>query len=267
MNTRSCLLTVGVSALLATGSVLTAAPASAAPGSAECLTAQAALKTHIGVASVDITLANQLRAAIATFESLGAQLEPLYVEADLAVAAELAALEAADAATFEASEVVNAAVALLTAAQSAEATTLAELEAAKQAVLDVPPGDAAALEEAEAQRDQAQARHDIAVAATASAKADEAAAQTALEDAFLRYDEAEQAYVEAFDAAYGTPEILALEAQVETAAASFDDAIVRLSLTEGSNPQDLIALADAVIAACSAAAVAQAPVAHAPVAH
>lgn len=183
------------------------------------------------------------------------------------MAAELAALDAADAATFEASEVVNAAMALLTAAQSAEATTLAELEAAKQSVLDVPPGDAAALEEAEAQRDQAQARHDIAVAATASAKADEAAAQTALEDAFLRYDEAEQAYVEAFDAAYGTPEILALEAQVETAAASFDDAIIRLSLTEGSNPQDLIALADAVIAACSAPAVAQAPVAQTPIAH
>ena len=117
MNTRSCLLTVGVSALLATGSVLTAAPASAAPGSAECLTAQSALGAQLGVASVDIALANQLRAAIATFESLGAQLEPLYVEADLAVADELAALDAADAAVFEASEIFNAAAALQAAKQ------------------------------------------------------------------------------------------------------------------------------------------------------
>ena len=266
MNTRCCLLAVGVSALLATGSVLTAAPASAAPGSAECLTAQSALGAQLGVASVDIALANQLRAAIATFESLGTQLEPLYVEADLAVADELAALDAADAAVFEASEIFNAAAALLAATQSAEATALADRDAAQAVVDGLPDGDPA-LEAAEAELEQAQARLDIAAAATVQATTDEAAAQAALDAAFMEYDEADQAYVLAFDAAYGTPEILALEAQVETAAASFDDALVRLSLTEGSDPQQLIALADAVVAACSAPAVAHTPVAQTPSAH
>lgn len=258
MNTRSCLLTVGVSALLATGTVLTAAPASAAPGSAECVAAQSALKTQLGIASVDISLANQLRTALATFESLDAQLEPLYVEAELALADELAALDAAEIAAYDASLAEEAAKALLTAAQSAEAAASSDLAAAEQAVLDAQ-GDAAAVEAAEAQHDLAQKRYDIAVAATAKAQVDADTAWKTFEAADAAFAEANDVFLSAADVAYATAEILALEAQYGATIVSFEDAFTRLGLTEGTDPEQLIALADAAVAACSGPAV-QTPV-------
>ncbi|WP_309072018.1 hypothetical protein [Arthrobacter sp.] len=252
MNTRSCLLTVGVSALLATGTVLTAAPASAAPGSAECVAAQAALSTQLGVASVDITLANQLRDAINAFDSIDAQLYPLYAEADLAVADEVAALDDAEFTAFKAAEAAEAAAALLTAAAGAEAKALAELDAAEAAVLAVPAGDTVALAEAEAARDEAQGRYDAAVKVAADAKSASDAAAAEVAAAAEKYEAADQAYLAAAEVAYGTPQILALEAQFEATIESFDDAYIKLGLTEGADPEQLLALADAAVAACSA---------------
>ncbi|WP_026543834.1 hypothetical protein [Arthrobacter sp. 35/47] len=260
MNTRSCLLTVGVSALLATGPVLAAVPASAAPGSPQCVSAQAALTAQIGVASVDIALANQLREALASFESIGAQLEPLYLEADLAVADELAALDAADIAAYDASVAAGAAAAILRTSIDAETSAEADLAAAEQAVLEVPEGDAAALAEAERLRDEAQARLTIATAAREQADVDATAAQETSLAADAAFTEANEAFLAAADAAYASPAILALEAQFDDAAASFDDAFIRLGLTEGTDPQQLLALADAAADACSAPAAGYEPV-------
>lgn len=257
MNTRSCLLTVGVSALLATGPVLAAVPASASPGSPQCVSAQAALTAQIGVASVDIALANQLREALASFESIGAQLEPLYLEADLAVADELVALDAADIAAYDAFVAADSAAAILSTAIDAETSAEADLAAA-QATLDAAEGPETT--EAERLRDEAQARLTIATDARVHAEADAEAAQTAYLDADAAFAAANEAFLAAADAAYGSPAILALEAQFDAAAASFDDAFIRLGVTEGTDPQQLLALADAAADACSAPAAGYEPV-------
>lgn len=218
MNTRSCLLTVGVSALLVTGSALTAAPASAAPGSAECVSAQMALRSELGVATVDINLANQLRAAISELEALSAQLEPLYLAAEQETQDELEALDAA-----------------------AEAESLAwdRLEAARAASAAVDPDDSSAVDAAALELQNAQAAYEAAEAELGRADA---------------------AFLSAAEAAYTTVEIAALEARFDVAVVSFDDAFTRLGLTEGSDPNQLIALADAAVAACSAPAVVSTPV-------
>lgn len=150
MNTRSCLLTVGVSALLATGSVLTAAPASAAPSSAECVAAQTALSTQLGIASVDISLANQLREAMASLDAVGAQLEPLYAAAELDVQDELDALDRA----------VNA-----------EVEAWDRLEDANDALAAVDPADIAAVEAAQKEQQDAEDAYNLANEELAKANA------------------------------------------------------------------------------------------------
>ncbi|WP_458115187.1 hypothetical protein [Arthrobacter sp. D2-10] len=213
MNTRSCLLTVGVSTLLATGTVLTAAPASAAPGSAECVAAQAALSTQLGVASVDITLANQLRDAINAFDSIDAQLYPLYAEAELSTQDELEALDAAVVAEAQAGK------------------RLEDATIALNALLAAEPQDPDAVAEAEHEKLEAEVAYPLTETALLSADA---------------------AYSTALDAAYTIPAILNLEEQFDIAVASFEEAFAQLGLTEGADPEQLLALADAAVAACSA---------------
>ncbi|WP_323958651.1 hypothetical protein GC088_08790 [Arthrobacter sp. JZ12] len=221
MNTRSCLLTVGASALLLTGSIIGAAPASAAPGSPECVAAETALKTELGVATVDINLANQVRTVIISFEAIIAQLDPLYAAFDLFLENEIAALNAAGEAASDAE------IALEIAKTSLKATDLAD----------------PAYSDAETVVAEAEDAHKKAM------------------DAYLA---AQGVYDAAARLAPGYNEILALEAQADDTLASLDDTVVALGLTEGADPERLLTLADAAIAACSAAAVVAAPVATTP---
>lgn len=265
MNTRSCLLTVGVSALLATGSVLTAAPASAAPGSAECVSAQAALAAQLGVASVDISLANQLRDAMAELEAIGSQLENLYLQAEQSISDELAAAQAAEGVVNAAIEESDRIALVLEGAYGTEQETGARLSAAIAAVEEVPPGDTEALANALAEQEKAQAAYDAALAASAQAEASVMEASRILEEAFVSLDEANLILEAASEAAFSAPEILALQTRLADSMSSIDAALRALGLTEGSDPQQLIALAEAAVAACSAPAVVQTPVAHTPV--
>ncbi|NJC22594.1 hypothetical protein BJ994_001670 [Arthrobacter pigmenti] len=252
MNTRSSLLTVGVSALLVTGSAFAAAPATAAPGSSECLTAQAALGTQLGVASADLTLANQIRASIAVLETVGVQLEALYVQAEASVQDEVAA---ADAAVGEAFGVSDEATIALNAAIAVETAADLRLQAADTAVDEVPPGDDEALALAVAEQTAAQEALNAAAAVTVAAQAQATAADAAVEAAITASEEANAALEAASIAAYSAPEITALEAQGGAAATELDAALVTLGATPGTDPEQLVALADATIAACSGVAV------------
>ncbi|GAB3546345.1 hypothetical protein GCM10027404_06590 [Arthrobacter tumbae] len=257
MNTRSCLLTVGVSALIATGSVLTAAPASAAPGSAECLTAQTALSAQLGVASVDLSIANQLRAAITELETIGTQLEGLYPQLDAAVAAEIAAFDAADIAAIGADEALRTAKLDLAAADMDFAVATERLRLAT-AALEAEPEDPEAI----AELDAARAGVNTAVLAQETASGDIATAQAAL----LEVERTGIALEAAYAAAYVSLGVEALELRAFAFSADIEALLTALGATEGTDPQQLIDLADAAVAACSAPAVAQAPIAHTPVA-
>lgn len=238
MNTRSCLLTVGASALLLTGSIIGAAPASAAPGSPECVAAETALKTELGIATVDINLANRLRTVITSLETIGAQLEPLYAAAELSLEDEATTLDTAIEAELEAERLLAEAKGLLAQAEAALAA--------------ITPADPTNQAYADAQ------------AAVAAAQEAVTTAQTTYDNAVAASTEADDAYIKEAEALFTSPEILALEAQADAAIVSLDEIVVALGLTEGADPERLLALADAAIAACSAPAVVAAPVATTP---
>lgn len=250
MNTRSSLLTVGVSALLVTGSAFAAAPASAAPNSQECLTAQSALSAQLGVASVDLAIANELRAAISVLDTVGPQLAALWDAADASLADEEAAIVAAEAAVTTAFDNSDLAEAALANAQELQFQAQGNLEDANEAL------------EADPENVELQEAVDAAERALTDANAAVAGAETAATDAAAAIDPALAAVRAAYEAleaasiaAYNTAEITALEAQSTEAFLSIEASLAALGATPGTDPDQLIALADAAIAACSGAAV------------
>lgn len=254
MNTRSCLPAIGVSALLATGSVLTAAPASAAPGSAECISAQSAFGAQLGAATVDITIANQLRSAITELETVGAQLEALYPRLDAALAVEIAAADEAESAWNTADGALADADLELTAAVTDLADANERLRRAIVA-LEADPEDLAAI----AERDAAQIGADEALLAQETAADNVVTAEANVEAALLEAERTGIALDAAFNAAYRSLGIEALELRANDAIVDLEALLTTLGLTEGTDPEQLVALANAVVAACSAPAVAHTP--------
>lgn len=255
MNTRSCLLTVGVSALLATGSVITAAPASAAPGSAECVSAQSALNAQLGVASVDISLANSLRSAIERYNGASADAEAAFYAAFAQAEDEERVMAAAEEAAQLAYDAWLAADEALVAAVAAEQAASDEVIAAKARLDAVPDGDEEARLAAEADLTAAQEAERAAETIVLSRVQEES-------DAEELYNTAEQAAAVAFDAfdmAIQTPEFVAAQEAVATAYRSFEEAMIAIGATPGIDPRSLTGLADAAVAACSAPAVANIP--------
>ncbi|GAB3531830.1 hypothetical protein GCM10027403_02930 [Arthrobacter tecti] len=255
MNTRSCLLTVGVSALLVTGSAFAAAPATAAPNSSECVTAQSALSFELGVASVDLTLANDLRDATGRLDIVGPELDEAFLQADLSTSDEFAAVEVAHQAVNVAIANSDAASLRYDGALTTNDEALTRLAQAEKAVADVPLGDDAALALAVAERDAAQLAANAAVEAIVQAEADIEEAAIALHAAFVASEEADLIFETASTAAFSSPKILDLQAQYGRAITDIDSALAALGATAGVDTRKLIALGDAAIAACSGAVV------------
>jgi hypothetical protein len=124
-------------------------------------------------------------------------------------------------------------------AVNAEVEAGYRLQDANDALAAVDPADTAAVEAAQKEQRDAEDAYDL---------------------AYEELVKADAAYTLAADAAYTAPGIVALEAQADAAFVSFEDAFTRLGLTEGSDPEQLSALVDAALAACSAPAVVQTPV-------
>ena len=248
MTLHKRLLTFGTcAALIAGSSFLSASPALASPASGSCVSAQAALGAALDSASVDIGLAYDLKAAIASVEAAGLVLEEAWLTADSAAAEEYAAVEAAYVAYDEAVMALEAADVAVDAAQTAKILSDDRVEAAEIALAAIAEGDDAGRLAAETELTAALSAQVAATAALTARQAERDAAPAALAAAEAALIEAE----DALNAAINNEALIAAE-EVYFAAIEVVEAIFVKLDGGGISPEEVQVLVNAALAACAA---------------
>ena len=248
MTHRNRLLTFSSCAALVAGSAfITSAPATAAPNSASCVTAQTALAGALDSASVDIALAYELKAALAAVEAASLALDEAWMAAEAAAAAEYAAYELAIEAYESAIVAIEATELALDTAQTIKILADDRVIAAELAVAAVADGDDDARLAAEAELAAALIAQTDATAALSARQAERDAAPAAFEAADAALMNAQTALDNAlYSEAVNTAETNYF------AAIEVIEAVLSALGGPGTSVEEVQVLVNAAIAACAA---------------